>query len=337
MLKRIKALVALFTTIFLLPVPSWPVSSPKVIEGAKKEGRVVFWTAMNLIHTKQILSRFERKYPFVDTVLFHTGGGALGKRVLREDRAGNYPWDVILTRVESYPPFMNRELLAPYHSPETGMIPRDLKDKEGYWTAYFVTPLALGYSTRLVNKEDVPNTYEDLLHPRWNGKKISIDTEAFALLAGLIKAWGKQRAVSYLSKLAAQQMVLQRGNTLRTQLALAGEFPLVIASVTTIQRYTSRGAPIDWVPLEPVPVQMNPIMLGARAPHPNAAKLFIDFLLSGEGQRLLVKFQRIPVRRGINPNPPRLFNGYKHTVVSPGGDTDFSEVIKFYKQIFHLG
>ena len=117
---------------------------------------------------------------------------------------------------------------------------------------------------------------------------------------------------------------------------MAGEFPLVIAYAHTIHRYTSRGAPIDWVPLEPVPVQMNPIMLGAKAPHPNAAKLFIDFLLSEEGQKQLVELKRIPVRRGIQPNPPRLFNGYKRVVVSPEGDMDFSEITKFYRQIFKL-
>jgi len=335
-MKRIKVLVVLLTTILLLPVPSWSVSSPKVIEGAKKEGRLVYWTSMNLSQSKLVVSRFEKKYPFINTELFRTGGGALNKKVLREDRAGNHPWDVIQTRGDLYTPLKKRGFLAPYHSPEADGIPQEFKDKKGYWTAYYANPFALGYNTQLVKKEDLPKTYEDLLHPRWKDNKIAIDTEAIGLFAGLIKAWGKRKAVSYLNKLAAQQPILRRGNTFRIQLALAGEFPLVIAYAHTIHRYTSRGAHIDWVALEPVPVQMNPVMLGAHARHPNAAKLFIDFLLSDEGQKQLVELKRIPVRRGIQPNPPRLFNGYKRVVVSPEGDMDFSEITKFYRQIFKL-
>ena len=336
-MKRIKAIVALLTTIFLLPVPSWAVSSPRVIEGAKKEGRLVFWTAMNLSQSKLVVSRFEKRYPFMRVMLHRTGGIALVDRALKEHREGRYPWDLVSGRGEMYPPLMKKGLLAPYRSPEVKGIPREFVDNKGYWTTIYITPYVLGYNTQLVKKEDVPKTYEDLLHPRWSDKKISIDTEAFGFLAGLIKAWGKKRTVSYLSKLAAQQPILRRGNTFRTQLAMAGEFPLVIAYSTVIQRYTSRGAPIDWVPLEPVPVQLDLIMLGAKASHPNAAKLFIDFVLSEEGQKMLVKLRRIPVRRGIHPNPPQLYNGFNITVVNPEGGTDFSEVIKFYRQIFKLG
>ena len=335
-MKRMKAKVALLAIIFLLPASSWSVSSPKVIEGAKKEGRLVYWTSMNLNQSKLVVSRFQKRYPFIETQIFRASGGPLLKKVLREDRAGNHPWDVLAGRGDLVPSLQKRRLLAPYRSPEAARIPREFKDKRGYWTAYYATLFALGYNTQSVKKDEVPKTYEDLLHPRWNGKKISIDTDAFGLLVGLIKAWGKEKALAYLKKIAAQEPIFNRGNTFRIQLAIAGEFPLVIAYGTTIQRFTSRGAPIDWVPLEPVPVQMNPVMLGAKARHPNAAKLFIDFLLSEEGQRMLAKFRRIPVRQGIQPNPPRLFNGYKRIVMNPKGYANFSQTKKLYRDIFNL-
>ena len=335
-MKKFKVLIALLITIILLPVASWSVSSPKVIEGAKKEGRLVYWTTMNLSHSKLVVSSFEKKYPFIKVMLHRTGGGALVNRVLKEHREGRYPWDLVSGRGEIVPSLMKEGLLAPYRSPESNGIPREFVDNKGYWTAYYIVPYVLGYNTQFVKKDEVPKTYEDLLHPRWKNKKISIDTEAFGLLAGLIKAWGKKKAVSYLSKLAEQQLVINRGNTFRTQLAMVGEFPLVIAYAPTIQRYTSRGAPIDWVPLEPVSVRLNTIMLGAKARHSNAGKLFIDFALSGEGQRLLVKFRRIPVRRGIQPIPTRLINGYKRVVLTPGGYTNLPEIIKLYRDIFKI-
>lgn len=121
------------------------------------------------------------------------------------------------------------------------MIAEDLVDNESYWTAYYVNPFALGYNTKLVKKEEAPKTYEQLLDPRWKGKKLSIDDEAYGLLSGLIRAWGKEKAVSYFKKLAAQDPVPMRGNTNRVQLTVAGEYSLIIAYAPTIQRETSRG------------------------------------------------------------------------------------------------
>ena len=228
------------------------------------------------------------------------------------------------------------KLLASYRSPESKFIERDMIDDDGYWTAYYVNPFVLGYNTNLVKKQDVPRTYEQLLDPKWKGKQISIDDSAYGLLAGLIREWGKEKAVAYFKKLVVQEPVVMRGNTNRVQLAMAGEYPLIIAYAPTIQRETSLGHPMDWVPLEPVPVQVNPLMLAANAPHPNAAKLFIDFLLSRTGQQMLVGFRRVPVREDVNPDPPRLFKGYKRIVEHPEDYKDFTQTIKLYQEIFGL-
>jgi iron(III) transport system substrate-binding protein len=194
----------------------------------------------------------------------------------------------------------------------------------------------LGYNTKLVKKEEAPKTYEELLAPKWKGRKISIDDSAYGLLAGLMHAWGKEKAVEYFKKLAAQEPVVQRGNTNRVQLTMAGEFPLIIAYAPTIQRETSKGHPMDWVPLEPVPVQVNPMMLAAKAPHPNAGKLFIDFLLSKQGQKMLVGFRRIPVREDVDADPPRLFKDYKRIVEHPEDYKNFNTIVRLYQQILGI-
>ena len=337
-MKRFKVLVALFAAIFLLPVTSWAQGSPdpKLIKGAKKEGRLVYYTTMNLTQSKVVADKFQEKYPFIKVDLFRTGGGPMLNKVLTEARAGKHFWDVLSGRGELVIPLKKKKLLAAYRSPEAKMIPEDLRGKKGYWTGYYVNPYALGYNTINVKKADVPKTYEQLLHPKWKGGKISIDTEAFGFLSGLISAWGKEKAISYFKKLAAQEPVPMRGNTNRTQLVMAGEFPLIIAYAPTIQRQTSIGAPIDWVALEPVPVQVNPVMLSAKGAHPNAGKLFVDFVLSKEGQQRLVGFRRIPVRKDVKPDPARLFKGYKRIVESPDGYADFNETVKTYQTILGL-
>jgi len=247
-----------------------------------------------------------------------------------------FAWDVVSGRGDMVLTLSEAKLLAPYRSPENKFIERDMVDDDGYWAAYYVNPFVLGYNTNLVKKDEVPKSYEQLLDPKWKGKKISIDDSAYGLLAGLIREWGKEKAVAYFKKLAAQDPVVMRGNTNRVQLAMAGEYPLIIAYAPTIQRETSLGHPMDWVPLEPVPVQVNPIMLAAKAPHPNAGKLLVDFLLSKEGQKMLVGFRRIPVREDIDPNPPRLSKGYKRIVEHPEDYKDFAQTIKLYQEIFGL-
>jgi iron(III) transport system substrate-binding protein len=243
---------------------------------------------------------------------------------------------VVSTRGDSVLTFEDSKLIAPYRSPESKFIDKDMVDDDGYWAAYYVNPYVLGYNTKLVKKEEVPKTYEQLLDPKWKGRKISIDDSAYGLLAGLMRAWGKEKAVEYFKKLAAQEPVVQRGNTNRVQLTMAGEFPLIIAYAPTIQRETSKQHPMDWVPLEPVPVQVNPMMLAAKAPHPNAGKLFIDFLLSKEGQKMLVGFRRIPVREDVDPDPPRLFKGYKRIVEHPEDYKDFNTTVRLYQEIFGI-
>ena len=329
-------LCLLVTAIFLQATISWSQGSPRLIEGAKKEGKLTYFTTMTISQSKQVADKFQERYPFIKVDLYRTGGGPMLNKILTEALAGRHAWDVLSGRGEMFLPLMGKELLASYRSPEAKKIRADLVDKEGYWTAYYVNPYALGYNTQLVKKQNVPKTYEELLHPKRKGGKISVDTEAYGLLSGLIRAWGREKASSYLKKLAALEPIPMRGNTNRVQLVIAGEFPLIIAYAPTIQRHTSKGAPIDWVPLEPVVVQVNPVMLAAKAPHPNAGKLFIDFVLSKEGQKRLVRFRRIPVREDVEPDPPRLFRGYKRIVESPEGYENFSETVRLYQEIFNL-
>ena len=319
------------------PADAWSQGSAntKLVESAKKEGELIWYTTMTLDQSKETVDRFQKKYPFIKPTLFRTGGGPLLNKIFTEARGGLHAWDVAVGRGEMVLPLIEKKLIASYRSPETKMIDDDLVDNEGYWTAYYVNTYVLGWNTKLVKKDDVPRTYEALLNPKWKGQ-ISVDTEAYGMLQGLIGIWGREKAVAYFKRLAALDAIPKRGNTERVQLAVAGEYPLILAYNQTIQRMNSRGAPIDWLPLEPAVVQVNPVMLASKAPHPNAARLFIDFILSKEGQQMLAGFQRIPVRKDVDPDPPRLFRGYKRVIESPEGYKDFDGTVKLYLEIFKL-
>ncbi len=156
------------------------------------------------------------------------------------------------------------------------------------------------------------------------------------MLCGLIAAWGKERAIDYLKRLAAQDPIPGRGNTQRTQLVAAGEFALLLAYTHSIEWMKSQGAPIDWLNLEPVVIEVSTSMLAQRASHPNAGKLLVDFMLSREGQSLFKSFRRVTLRTDVEPDPPRLIKGFKRVVLRPENIGDARAAFTAYRNILGL-
>lgn len=304
----------------------------KVLQAARKEGEIVWYTTMSSDQSTAFMERFQRKYPFLRPSIVRIGGSALLNRILAEDKAGKHYADVVHGTGEIVLPLIRLGLLAPYVSPESKMFPDDLKDKKGFWTSVYVNSVVLGYNTNLTKGQAIPRTYAELLQPKWKGRKISVDDSYPTFLQGLISVWGKDKAVDYLKKLAGQDPVVVRGTTVRVQLAAAGEFPLVIGYANIVQYLAEKGAPLDWVALEPAVVSVNTVMV-AKGAHPNAARLFVDFTLSKEGQEKLWDFQRIPSRVDVEPKPARLFRGYQRYVVHPEEYKDLDEVARLYAQI----
>jgi iron(III) transport system substrate-binding protein len=330
-------LCTLVVAFLLCPAISLSQSKPEptLIEAAKKEGEITWYTSLILPHSQPLVARFEKKYPFINVKLSRVGGGNTLNKIFRETGGGLHAWDLATSRGEVYLPLRQRNLLAPYRSPEAAMFPDDMKDQEGYWTSLYVNPNVFGINTRMVKKEDRPRTYDDLLDPKWKDKQISIDKQSWGLLSGLSRAWGKDKTVVYLGKLAGQDPHIMRGHALRANLLAAGEFPLAIGYGGHFEEIMKQGGPVDWVPLEPVVINVYPIMLAARAPHPSAAKLFIDFVLSKEGQEMIRDFSRIPSRTDVSPLQPRLIQ-YRRVVENPEGFTDLAGTLKLFNEIFGL-
>ena len=241
---------------------------PKVVDAARREGEIVWYTTMSSDQSNVFMERFQRKYPFLKPSVVRIGGSALLNRILAEAKAGKHYADVVHGTGEIVLPLMNLGLLAPYVSPESKMFPDDLKDKKGFWTSVYVNSVVLGYNVNLTKGQAIPRSYAELLQPKWKGRKISVDDTYATFLQGLISVWGKDKAVEYLKKLADQDPVVVRGTTVRVQLAAAGEFPLVIGYANIIQNLAEKGAPIDWVALEPAVVSVNTVMVAAKGAHP---------------------------------------------------------------------
>src|SRR5205814_6852825 len=258
----------------------------------------------------------EKQFSPIKVEIFRSGAGVLANRISSEYQARNYRVDIVqgIFSRGVIPAFKRKEIISRYNSPEYKFVASDLKDKEGYWSAITVNTIVLAYNTRMVKPADVPKTYDDLLKPMWKGKKILNDTENFAWFDELLKYWGRDKGLAYFRRLAQQDQVFQRGARGRIQLVAAGEAPLTVGYGPHAQSFVNQGAPIEWVPLEPVVVIVNTVSIAQRAPHPAAAKLFIDFLLSKTAQLKLREMSRIPSRSDVDSAPPRLIKGFKKVV-----------------------
>ena len=312
-------------------------SNPDLIAQAKKEGRVTWYTTISIPESKQLIDIFEKQYPFIKVDLLRSGSGALVNRVLSEYAAKNYSADVLqgTSTRGGFTLLKSKNILGRYESPEYKFLPPDLKDKAGYWGSMFQNTFVLAYNTRNVKPGDVPRIYDDLLKPMWKGRQIINDTENFEWFDGLMKYWGREKGLAYFRRLAQQEQIFQRGARGRIQLVAAGEAPLTIGYGPHAQSFVNQGAPIEWVPLEPVVVIINTVSITSRPAHPSAAKLFIDFLFSKTAQLKLREMSRIPSRTDVEPEPPRLIKGFKK-VVQDIENEHMAESIKLFQQIFGL-
>ncbi|HUK42120.1 MAG TPA: extracellular solute-binding protein [Candidatus Acidoferrales bacterium] len=311
-------------------------SDSAIVEAAKKERELSLWSASDLQQVTKMAQQFEKKYPFLKVNVYRSGTATLQSKIITEALAGKHNWDVTNFSSETILGLIDRKLIARYKSSERSMLYEDMMDSEGYWTAIYPQPIILGYNTNHVKRNEVPRNYNELLAPKWKGKKISIDNDGLGLLLALSIAWGREKAVVYLKQLAANEPVPGRGNSLRVQQIAAGEYFLTLAYANPIQAAKFQGAPVDWVVLEPAPVSLNAIMLAEHAPHANAGKLYIDFILSREGQETLRSLQRIPARKDVEPDPPGLIRGYKRVTSQPAKQEEYTQADKLYKQIFDI-
>lgn len=273
----------------------------KLIEGAKKEGTVMLYSSTGLEEIRAIIKVFEKKYPFLKVRFLKKGGGQLFNVVQMEIRGRQYIVDVYWAGMSTLGPIftMEKQSLARYISPERAAIPDEYKDKEGYWTATRISVASFVYHTKKVPPDKVPKTYLDLLDPFWKGK-LSVDSSRARFPRLLVERMGWEGAEAYLKKLAKQDLGLYRGRTARMQLILAGEnVGSLDINADNVVEMKRKGAPLDYAIMDPSLLSLTSVGMPQKPPHPHAAVLLYDFIISKEGQEELAREKNVPVREGV--------------------------------------
>ena len=256
------------------------------------------------------------------------------ERVITEARAGKHFADVIQGNAFTLFLLGKRGHLEPYASPEARSFPDSYRDPAGHWVAAYLQLNVIGYNTKLIPRSEAPKGYEDLLAPKWKGK-MGLDDKQYIWFDGLLKVMGREKGLDYTRRLATQAIHFRSGNTLLANLLAAGEFGLLInARPESIDELKQKGAPVEWVAPRPTTANVLPIAIARNAQHPNAGKLFMDYMLSEEGQKRLSAMGRTLARPGIAAANPRLSQGLEIAVNDPAMAERFDQVVELYKQIF---
>jgi len=260
-----------------------------LIEGAKKEGQFTLYTSHTWFRT--FVKEFEKKYPFIKTSEWRNDSKNIIRKVLEEAKSGRVLVDVVETTADGMGIIKREGLLQEYYSPQARYYPDELKPKGK--NGFFYLPdretyNSLGFNTKLIPPTIAPRNLKDLLDPRWKGKMaITSTTTGVRWIGNVLDTMGRE----YLEKMSEQDVSVQdMAPAALIGLVSSGEVPLsptiFDANVTLAKE---KGAPVEWRPLEPVVTTVGSAALMAKAPNPYTALLFIDFLLSKEGQQLIMK------------------------------------------------
>ena len=279
----------------------------KILEqGARKEGELLWIGGLNQRRARRpILKAFKKKYPFINAKGIRTGSRKALQRVLAEHRAKTPRVDVINSNVVVS--LKKAGLVQAFRSPALDAYPKKEKDPNRVWaTMRFSYHGVAGYNTNLVSAADAPKTFADLLDPKWKGKMVwgdSAETGARFLITYLRKTWGEAKALDFIKKLSKQKVVT-RTSSIRNilDLVVAGEHHIMISpALHHVGGARKKGAPIQASMVNPVLARNGYFMLMKSAPHPHAAMLLIDFILSKEAQNILRKARYFPAHPKVKP------------------------------------
>jgi iron(III) transport system substrate-binding protein len=295
-----------------------PDRQTRLEQGAKREGEVVWYTSMSAGDSTRVVAMFEKRYPFVKAKLFRLTTERALQRYMAEYQANKHIADIVDID-EPQMEFLRRKgTLQRFQTPGVEKFDKRFLQPQGYWVASRVTMIVLGYNTRLVKPSEAPKRYEDLLDLKWKGK-MSLEREQTEWFLTLMELWGEEKGKAFFQKLGAQSANIRSGHTLMAQLIIAGEDPLSPNAYSHhFPREGRKGAPVDWVNLEPVVGKGNAASLARNAPHAHAAMLFLDFFFSKDGgQKVIHEANRIPTHPELVPDPPSLREGFDFVLVDP--------------------
>ena len=319
--------------VFSVPVHS---QSAQLIEGGKKEGKVVIYGSLESDTTDQIKQQFQQKTG-IQAEYWRASATKVMDRALSEYRAGKPLFDIILTNDNPMEIMFRQGIFAKYDSPTAKEYPKDAIDPN-LGPRYRNVIIGVVYNKDQVKPADAPKSLEDLVKSQYKGKLVMPDptqhTTTTQWLASLWKVMGsKEKADKFIRDLAASQPIFVESLLPAAERVMTGETPIAITYVKYAYIFGKKGAPLDYVRLGKMIGDGHYLALDKQAPHPTAGKAFIDYFLGDESMKIMASLGEFVNRKGIYPPLPDAdkiqFVQMVHLTTK-----EFAEKKKEYKKIF---
>lgn len=297
-------------------------------EARKERGTVRWYTALNVNGSKPLTDAFEKKYPFLKVVINRLNNERLMNRIVAEAKSGAQ-FDVVSF---AYLPLLaEKGYLARYQSPQARAYLDGFADPKGFFITMYSNLIVLAYNTRNVSAAAAPKDWSDLLDPRWNDK-LGMDPEVGLWYGAMLHYLGKERGEAFFKNLAQRKIHWRRGHSLLAQLMSAGEFPLALVYAFNVTQLQQNGAPVQWVTsAKPIVATTSGVGIAAKTDAPASSKLFVEFALSQEGQKVLVDSGRFSGRKDLQTIKDLRAVAAPDSVVS-----NLDKYLQEFKQLFNL-
>lgn len=316
---------------------------PALVAAAKKEGQVLIYTTLIVEQiVRPLIKTFQSQVPGVDIKFVRADSTALVVRLTNEARANRTQAD-IWHLVDGVGPLVEAGIAATLDLPNAKGLPATYADPNRRWVATNLAVRSLAYNTKLIPPAQAPRSYTDLIDPRFKGKfawNPNSVSGAYGFIGTVLKHMGDEKGIAYLRALAKQD-IIPVPMAIRAVLdrVIAGEYAMGLEMNGTHAHISAgMGAPIAWVPLDPVTLTLQAAGITAKAAHPNAARLFLDFMVSRAGQEVFRDRDYIPMHPDVAAKNPQLkpeTGGYKAVVYSPEEvDANAKRWATIYQDIF---
>jgi ABC-type Fe3+ transport system substrate-binding protein len=319
-------------------------ADPALVAAAQKEGQVVWYSTLIVNQIlRPLADAFEKKYPGIRMQYSRATNSDTALKIINESRARRLQADMF-DGTNSIYPLLEAKLVAAYPPKAAASYPAEIKDPNGYWTAMNLFFLTAGYNTSQIKPADVPRTYQDLLDPKWKGKIAWTNDPTPqgppGFVHNILTIMGQDKGMAYLRTFATQEPVfIPASQRVVLDKVISGEYPLAVMTFNHHAAISAaQGAPVAWIKMEPLSESINLIGILKDAPHPNAARLLEEFILSDEGQKVLADNDYVPANPAVPAKVPELKPDVGHftvNVVTPDmARDDLPKWTSVYKELF---
>jgi ABC-type Fe3+ transport system substrate-binding protein len=277
----------------------------RLLAGARKEGELMLYSSLTQDDQLKLVEDFKRRYG-VTLKFWRASNSHILQRVIGETRGGRFEFDVLETNAPQIEALRRENLLQKMNSPYVEeVLLAETVPAHGEWVPDRLNLMVYAYNTNLVKRADLPKTWQDLLDPKWKGR-IGMEKTNVDWFAAIVKSMGGQAGLDFFRRMADNGVAVRTGHNHSAALVAAGEIPLMLGIYShDAERYRAKAAPVEWFVLPPAVILPSAVAVSRRAPHPHAAALFYDYMLT-DGQRFHLEVNRVPANRNFDTPVRRL-------------------------------